>query len=98
MDYFQTTPTVELDITGSGRFTGDLTVAGNLIITGTTFAVDTEQMRIPRSQINLGVSEDSTELTDAQVDGGGFVINSLNGSKDFVWRNATGNFTSNPKY
>lgn len=92
---FQTTPTVELDITGSGRFTGDLTVAGNLIITGTTFAVDTEQMRIQDPQINLGVSEDSTELTDAQVDGGGFVINSLNGSKDFVWRNATGNFTSN---
>ena len=52
-------------------------------------------MRIKDPQINLGVSEDSTELTDAQVDGGGFVINSLNGSKDFIWRNATGNFTSN---
>ena len=24
----------------------------------------------------------------SQVDGGGFVINSLNGSKDFIWRNA----------
>ena len=92
---FQTTPTVELDVIGDGKFSGDLTVEGNLSITGTTFAVDTEQMRIKDPQINLGVSEDSTELTDAQVDGGGFVINSLNGSKDFIWRNATGNFTSN---
>ena len=92
---FNTTPSAELDITGNGKISGDLTVEGNLNITGTTFAVDTVNMRIKDPQINLGVSEDSTELTDTQVDGGGFVINSLNGSKDFVWRNATGNFTSN---
>lgn len=89
------TPTVELDVTGSGKFSGDLTVGGNLSITGTTFAVDTVSMRIKDPQLNLGVSEDSTELTDAQVDGGGFIVNSLNGSKDFIWRVATGNFTSN---
>ena len=89
------TPTVELDVTGSGKFSGDLTVGGNLAITGTTFAVDTVSMRIKDPQLNLGVSEDSTELTDSQVDGGGFVVNSLNGSKDFIWRVATGNFTSN---
>tara|TARA_B100001057_G_scaffold83079_1_gene78688 strand:- start:2219 stop:4141 length:1923 start_codon:yes stop_codon:yes gene_type:complete len=89
------TPTVELDVTGSGKFSGDLTVGGNLSITGTTFAVDTVSMRIKDPQLNLGVSEDSTELTDSQVDGGGFIVNSLNGSKDFIWRVATGNFTSN---
>ena len=89
------TPTVELDVTGSGKFSGDLTVGGNLAITGTTFAVDTVSMRIKDPQLNLGVSEDSTELTDSQVDGGGFIVNSLNGSKDFIWRVATGNFTSN---
>lgn len=89
------TPTVELDVTGSGKFSGDLSVGGNLSITGTTFAVDTVNMRIKDPQLNLGVSEDSTELTDSQVDGGGFIVNSLNGSKDFIWRVATGNFTSN---
>jgi len=92
---FNSTPTTQLDVTGDGKFSGNLTVGGNLSITGTTFAVDTVNMRIKDPQINLGVSEDSTELTDAQVDGGGFIVNSLNGSKDFIWRVATGNFTSN---
>ena len=57
--------------------------------------IESATFRVQDPQIQLGITDDSTELDDAGVDGGGFVINSLNGSKDFIWRNSTGNFTSN---
>ena len=92
---FQDTPTVEFDVTGSARFTGNVAIEGNITVTGSSTVIESTTFRVQDPQIQLGVSEDSTELTDVQVDGGGFVVNSLNGSKDFIWKNSTGNFTSN---
>ena len=92
---FQPVPTTTLDVTGDGRFTGDLTVEGNFVVTGTTTSVDTVSMRVSDPSINLGVSEDSTELTDAQIDGGGIILNSLNGSKEITWSYANRSWTFN---
>jgi hypothetical protein len=92
---FQDTPTVALDVTGDARVTGDLTIEGNIAIGGASTIIDSAELRVQDPQIQLGITDDSTELDDAGIDGGGFVINSLNGSKDFIWKNSTGNFTSN---
>lgn len=92
---FQNTPTTTLDVTGDGRFTGDLTVEGNFIVTGTSTSVDVVSLRVSDPSLNLGVSEDSTELTDAQVDGGGIILNSLNGSKEITWSVSSGAWTFN---
>lgn len=92
---FQDTPTKELDITGSARITGDLKIEGNIEIGGASTIIDSAELRVQDPQIQLGITDDSTQLDDAGIDGGGFVVNSANGSKDFIWRNATGNFTSN---
>lgn len=92
---FQSAPTVALDVTGDARVTGNLTIEGNIAIGGASTIIDSAELRVQDPQIQLGITDDSTELDDAGIDGGGFVINSLNGSKDFIWRNSTGNFTSN---
>ena len=92
---FQSTPTVELDVTGAARFTGNVSIEGNITVAGSSTVIESATFRVQDPQIQLGITDDSTELDDAGVDGGGFVINSLNGSKDFIWRNSTGNFTSN---
>lgn len=92
---FQDTPTVEFDITGSARITGDLEIEGGITIAGASTIVESSTLRIQDPQIQLGIADDSTELEDSQIDGGGFVVNSSNGSKDFIWKYSTGNFTSN---
>jgi len=92
---FQDTPTVQLDVTGDARITGDLTIEGNIAIGGASTIIDSAELRVQDPQIQLGITDDSTQLDDAGVDGGGFVVNSANGSKDFIWKNSTGNFTSN---
>ena len=92
---FQDTPTVTLDVTGDARVTGDLAIEGNISIGGASTIIDSAVLRVQDPQIQLGITDDSTELDDAGIDGGGFVVNSLNGSKDFIWKNSTGNFTSN---
>ena len=46
-------------------------------------------------KIILADAGDSTLLTDAQVDEAGIIVASLNGSKEFVWRNNTNAFTTN---
>jgi hypothetical protein len=43
----------------------------------------------------MGVLDDSTLATDVQVDGGGIILQSQQGSKDFVWRSATNSWTTN---
>jgi len=44
------------DVTGGGAFSGNLTVAGNLDVNGTTTTLDTENMTVQDSIIALGVS------------------------------------------
>lgn len=92
---YQDTPTATLDVTGSGKFTGDLTVNGNFIVEGTTTYVNTETMRVQDPNLELGIPDDSTELDDSGVDGGGITLRSSEGSKDITWVQSTGNWTFN---
>jgi|SaaInl59LU_5_DNA_1037362.scaffolds.fasta_scaffold05117_3 hypothetical protein len=92
---YQDTPTVELDVTGSGKFTGNLTVAGNLLIQGTTTSIDVQQFRVQDPNIELGLLDDSTEGDDTNANGGGITLRSSNGSKDISWIQSTGNWTFN---
>ena len=92
---YQDTPTVELDVTGSGKFTGNLTVAGNLLIQGTTTSIDVQHFRVQDPNIELGLLDDSTEGDDTNANGGGITLRSSNGSKDISWIQSTGNWTFN---
>jgi hypothetical protein len=77
---------------------GDLRVTGNLIVEGTRVALDVATLRVEDKIIEIGVPNDSTELTDALVDSSGISINSTSGSKDILWKNATNAFTSNVNF
>ena len=92
---YTTTPTVELDVIGDGRFTGDLEVEGNLTIQGDATYLNVSNLRVQDKNIELGLLDDSTQGTDAQVDGAGIIIASSEGSKDLTWEVETGNWTSN---
>lgn len=74
---------------------GDLRVTGDLIVEGDRIALDVQTLRVEDKIIEIGVLNDSTELTDAQADSSGIQVNSSNGSKDILWKNATNAFTSN---
>jgi hypothetical protein len=92
---YQPTPTVALDVTGDGKFTGNLTVGGNIVIQGTTTSIDVQQFRVQDPNIELGLLDDSTEGDDTNANGGGITLRSTNGSKDISWVQSTGNWTFN---
>ena len=49
---------------------------GNLIVEGTRVALDVATLRVEDKIIEIGVMNDSTELTDAQADESGINVNS----------------------
>ena len=74
---------------------GDLRVTGDLIVEGDRVALDVQTLRVEDKIIEIGVLNDSTELTDALADSSGISVNSSAGSKDFIWKNLTNSFTAN---
>jgi len=95
---FNDTPTTNLDVTGSGKFSGSLTVEGNLNVLGDTSYFNVSTLRVEDKNIELGLLNDSTEGDDANADGGGITLRSSNGSKDIHWIQSTGNWTSNQNF
>ena len=77
---------------------GDLRVTGDLIVEGDRVALDVQTLRVEDKIIEIGVLNDSTELTDAQADASGIQVNSSNGSKDLLWKVATNAFTTNVNF
>ena len=77
---------------------GDLRVTGDLIVEGDRVALDVQTLRVEDKVIEIGVLNDSTELTDALADGSGIQVNSSAGSKDILWKLATNAFTSNVNF
>jgi len=77
---------------------GDLRVTGDLIVEGDRVALDVQTLRVEDKIIEIGVLNDSTELTDVQADSSGIQINSSAGSKDILWKVATNAFTSNVNF
>jgi hypothetical protein len=88
---YQDTPTVELDVTGSGKFTGNLTVEGNLVIEGTTTTVNTATMTVEDPNIELGTTDTPTDTT---ANGGGITLKGAT-DKTLSWIQSTGNWTFN---
>ena len=88
---YQDTPTVALDVTGAGKFTGDLTVGGNLTIEGTTTTVNTATMTIDDPNIELGSTASPTDTTANQ---GGITLKGAT-DKTIKWVQSTGNWTLN---
>ena len=85
-------PEYTLDVEGDIRCTGDLIVEGDRV------ALDVQTLRVEDKIIEIGILNDSTELTDAQADESGISVNSSNGSKDILWKVATNAFTSNVNF
>ena len=77
---------------------GDIRCTGNLIVEGTRVSLDVATLRVEDKVIEIGVKNDSTELTDAQADSAGIQVNSGNGSKDILWKVATDAFTTNVNF
>jgi hypothetical protein len=77
---------------------GDLRVTGDLIVEGDRVALDVQTLRVEDKIIEIGVLNDSTELTDALADSSGISVNSTAGSKDILWKVATNAFTSNVNF
>ncbi len=86
---YNTSPTQTLDVGGNLR------VAGNLIVDGDTTSIDVQKLLVRDKSIELAKGDDSTLLDDAGVDEAGITVASSNGSKEFLWRNATNAWTSN---
>jgi len=77
---------------------GDLRVTGDLIVEGSRVALDVQTLRVQDKVIEIGVLNDSTELTNAQADSSGISVNSSAGSKDILWKTVTNAFTSNVNF
>jgi hypothetical protein len=77
---------------------GDLRVTGDLIVEGDRVALDVQTLRVEDKIIEIGILNDSTELTDALADSSGISVNSSAGSKDILWKVTTNAFTSNVNF
>ena len=73
---------------------GDMRVDGNLFLTSPAVNIETQNLRVEDKNIELGITSDSTSLDNAGVDTGGIILKSSDLDKEWVWRNATGSWTS----
>ena len=73
---------------------GDMRVDGNLFLTSPAVNIETQNLRVQDKNIELGITSDSTALDNANVDQGGIILKSSNLDKEWIWRNATGAWTS----
>lgn len=92
---FNISPTVELDVTGSGRFSGDVIIDGGLTVLGDATYFNVNKLTVEDKNIELGLLDDSTQGNDLTVDGAGIIVRSVDGSKDWTWSNITKSWTSN---
>lgn len=97
---FKSAPSVELDVTGSGEFSGNLTVNGNLTVLGSSSSIDVETMRVQDPNIELGLidTEAGTPGDDTNANGGGITLRSSAGDKTINWVQSTNNWTSNHNF
>lgn len=86
---FTNSPEYTLDVNGDAR------IKGNLIIEGTRIGVETEVLRVKDKNIELGITDDSTVIDDATANGGGIILQSAQGGKEFVWDLTTNAWSSN---
>lgn len=86
---FTNSPEYTLDVNGDAR------IKGNLIIEGDRIGVETEVLRVKDKNIELGITDDSTVIDDATANGGGIILQSSAGSKEFIWDLTTNSWSTN---
>ena len=79
-----------LDVTGAGAFSGNLTVAGNLDVNGTTTTVDTTNMSIQDNIIGLGVSGSGGYAVPSYARGIIFGSGLLSDAQEGFWHGGSG--------
>lgn len=95
---FTDAPQVELDVVGSGKFSGSLVVGGNLSVLGDTTYLDVASLRVEDKNIELAVTSDSTLLSDPAVDGAGIIIRAEGDDKTLTWEYETRTWTSSEDF
>lgn len=78
-------PTTDLDVIGSGRFTGNLEVEGNFIVKGDTTYLDVSNLRVEDKTIELAYASDSTLLQPQDADGAGIIVRMEGNDKSLTW-------------
>ena len=91
---FNSAPQAMLHIGPTNGGTGDVIIEGNLTVRGTNTALEVVNLRVQDKQIELGINDDSSLLTDAQADEGGFILKSSGLDKELIWKNTTNSWTS----
>lgn len=76
----------------------DVIIEGNLTVRGTQTVLDSQTLRVEDINIELGRGEDSANLPDAQVDGGGIILLAENSNKTLTWTSATDSWTSSEHF
>lgn len=94
---FNGTPTSDIHI-GTADNRKDLRISGDLIVDGDTTTLDVSTLRVEDINIELGISEDSTLLSDAAVDGGGILLRASGLEKSLIWNLATNSWKSNVNF
>jgi hypothetical protein len=89
---FRDDPEYTLDVAGDLRVTGDLLVEGN------TVSVDVATLRVEDKAIELGITSDSTLLSDAAMDGAGIIARVTGDDKTLTWVLSTDAWTSNRNF
>jgi hypothetical protein len=92
------TPSVDFDVNGNGRFTGDLEVEGNFIVKGDTTYLDVANLRVEDKTIELAYTSDSTLLTPEEADGAGIIIRMEGDSRSLTWEYETSAWTSSEDF
>ena len=95
---FTETPSAELDVFGSGNFSGSLTVGGNLTVTGDTTFLDVATIKVEDKNIELAATSTGTLLDNSGVDGAGVIVKSSDNDKTLTWENETGAWTSSEDF
>ena len=78
---WQSNPIYGLDINTNVR------ISGNLLVEGTSTALDVTTLRIEDKLIELAIPNDSTLLTDVAVDGAGISVRTTGNDKTITWGN-----------
>ena len=90
---FNSSPQAALHV-GTTPSNGDVIIEGNLTVKGSNTALEVVNLRVQDKQIELGINDDSSLLTDAQADEGGIILKSSGLDKELIWKNSTNSWTS----
>lgn len=91
---YNANPAYNLDVTGTGHFTGDVTIDGNLTIEGTQTQVNSVTLQVEDKNIELSIEDGVAAGSDTVADGGGITLKSTDSDKLFRWINSTQSWTS----